>query len=76
MSQTRTMSLVEAGANILVGFAVAVATQVLVFPVFGLETTLHQNLLIGAIFTSVSLARSYLLRHLFNGLSILRNARS
>ena len=35
------------------------ATQLLVFPLFGLDTTLGQNLAIGAIFTTVSLARSY-----------------
>jgi hypothetical protein len=32
---------------------------------FGLETTLGQNLAIGAVFTAVSLARSYLLRQTF-----------
>ena len=37
----------------------------LVFPLFGLDTTLGQNLAIGAIFTVVSLVRSYLLRRVF-----------
>jgi len=49
-----------------VGFdPLAVAAQLLVFPLFGLATTLRQNLAIGAIFTTVSLARSYLLRRAF-----------
>ena len=39
--------------------------QLLVFPMFGLVTTLGQNLAIGAIFTMVSLARSYVLRRTF-----------
>ena len=53
------MSLIEAIANVAVGFGVAVATQALVFPVFGLEASLSQNLAIGCIFTVVSIGRSY-----------------
>ena len=59
------MSLVEAIANVLVGYGVAVITQILIFPAFGLHTTLAQNLKIGAVFTVVSIARSYILRRLF-----------
>ena len=49
--QTRIMSLVESVANIIVGFAVAVITQLLVFPLFGLAASLSDNLIIGLIFT-------------------------
>ena len=63
--QSRTMSLVEAIANVAVGYGVAVVTQILIFPVFGLHTTLAQNLKMGAVFTIVSIARSYALRRLF-----------
>ncbi len=59
------MSFVEAIANVAVGYGVAVTTQVLVFPVFGLQASLADNLLIGAVFTVVSIGRSYLLRRLF-----------
>lgn len=65
MKQSRTMSLVEAVANVVVGYGVAVVTQILIFPVFGLQTTLAQNLEMGAVFTIVSLGRSYALRRLF-----------
>jgi hypothetical protein len=54
MSQSRTMSLVESIANVLAGFGVAVATQIAIFPLFGLRTTLAENLAMGAIFTVVS----------------------
>jgi hypothetical protein len=60
--QSRVMSLVEAVANVVVGFGVAVLTQMLVFPLLGLQASLDQNLGIGAIFTVVSLVRSYALR--------------
>ena len=65
MKQSRAMSLVESVANVIVGYGVAVATQILIFPVFGLHTTLAQNLKMGVIFSFVSLARSFALRRLF-----------
>lgn len=65
MKQSRTMSLVESIANVIVGYGVAVLTQILIFPVFGLHTTLGQNLKMGALFTIVSLGRSYAVRRLF-----------
>ena len=68
MKQSRAMSLVEAVTNVVVGYGVAVVTQILIFPVFGLHTTLAQNLKIGAVFTVVSIARSYVLRRLFEQL--------
>jgi len=64
--QSRVTSLVEAVANVVVGYGVAVATQMIVFPRFGLHATIDQNLGIGLIFTIVSLIRSYTLRRVFN----------
>jgi len=78
--QSRWMSLVESVANVLVGYIVAVATQYLVFPLFGLHATLSQNLMIGLIFTGVSLVRSYMLRRAFEARRLktdrLRQAKS
>ena len=68
MKQSRAMSLVESVANVAVGYGVAVVTQLLIFPVFGLHTTLAQNLQMGAIFTVVSIARSFGLRRLFEAI--------
>ena len=65
MKQSRAMSLVEAIANVIVGYGVAVVTQILIFPIFGLHTTLAQNLKMGIIFSFVSIARSFALRRLF-----------
>ena len=63
--QSRWMSMVESVTNVLVGYIVAVTTQYFVFPLFGLHATVSQNLMIGLIFTGVSLVRSYLLRRAF-----------
>lgn len=62
------MSLLEAIANVSVGYGLAVGTQILIFPVFGLHSTLAQNLKLGAVFTVVSIARSFALRRLFEAL--------
>ena len=70
MKQSRTMSLVEAIANVAVGYGIAVVTQILVFPVFGLHTTLAQNLKMAAVFTLVSIARSFAVRRLFEAIRI------
>ena len=68
MKQSRLMSLLESVANVIVGYGIAVLTQILIFPIFGLHTTLAQNLKIGAIFTIVSIARSFALRRLFEAI--------
>ena len=67
MKQSRLMSLVESVANVIVGYGVAVITQILIFPAFGLHTTLVQNLTLGALFTIVSIVRSFALRRVFEG---------
>ena len=74
MKQSRLMSLVESLANVLVGYGVAVATQMLVFPLFGLAVTISENLLIGLIFTAVSIVRSYALRRGFEALRVRQSA--
>lgn len=68
MKQSRLMSLFEATANVAVGYGVAVVTQILIFPAFGLHTTLEQNLKLGALFSVVSIARSFALRRLFEAI--------
>ena len=70
------MSLVESLANVLVGYFVAVATQMMVFPLFGLAVTVSDNLLIGLIFTAVSIVRSYALRRGFEALRVRQSARA
>ena len=70
MKQTRLMSLIEATTNVVVGYGVAVIAQILVFPVFGLHSTLAQNLKMGLIFTGISLARSFALRRLFEAVRV------
>ncbi|HHH46068.1 MAG TPA: hypothetical protein ENK53_03545 [Thiotrichales bacterium] len=65
MKQSRGMSMVEAIANVVIGFGVGVGTQILAFPLFGIGIGARSHLALGGIFTVVSLVRSYALRRLF-----------
>ena len=67
--QSRLMSLIEALANVVVGFWLAVLAQMIVFPLFGLPISFGQNLAIATLFTGVSLVRGYVLRRLFETLA-------
>lgn len=64
------MSLVEALANVVIGYVLAVATQLVVFPVFGVSVSTADSMVIAAIFTTSSIARSYALRRLFEWLRL------
>lgn len=64
--QTRLASFIESCLNVLIGFGVALLSQLLVFPLFGIHIPLSQNLAIGLIFTVISIIRSYWVRRLFN----------
>ena len=66
MNQTRLESLVESIVNILIGYGVALLSQIIIFPLFGIYVPLSTNLWIGAWFTVISLARSYIIRRFFN----------
>lgn len=65
MRQSRRMSMVEAVANVVIGYGIAVATQVAMFPLFGIHIALADDLAIGVIFAIVSLVRGFMLRRLF-----------
>jgi hypothetical protein len=68
MKQSRAMSFAETVTNVVVGYAMAVATQIVVFPRFGIETGLGEHMAIGLAFVVVSLFRGYVLRRVFERL--------
>jgi hypothetical protein len=74
MSQTRTHSLIESATNIAIGYSVALASQLAIFPLYGIHIPLSDNLAIGAWFTVISLARSYVIRRWFNKITVRRTA--
>lgn len=67
-AQSRLMSLVESLTNVSVGFGLAVLTQLIVLPRFGVQMSIGDNLTLGTVFTIVSVVRSYVLRRFFEAL--------
>ncbi len=55
----------ETGANLIVGYLGAVASQLAIFPLFGIVVPVKSHFTIGLWFTAVSITRSYTMRRLF-----------
>ena len=70
--QTRRHSLIESIVNIAIGYLVALASQLAVFPMFDIHVPLSTNLGIGVWFTVISLVRSYALRRIFTKITEAR----
>jgi hypothetical protein len=68
MTQRRVISAIETILSTLIGFGVALLTQIVVFPWFGFNPPLHENVMISVVFTIVSIVRGYCVRRLFNWL--------
>lgn len=66
--QTKKLSLIESVISTLVGFAVSLIVQIIIYPIMNIPVTIIQNLTITFIFTAVSIARGYFVRRFFNAL--------
>ena len=66
MNQTRLGSLVESIVNIVIGYFIAIISQIIIFPMFNINIPIKTNLHIGLWFTLISLVRSYIIRRWFN----------
>jgi hypothetical protein len=72
MKQSKLMSWAESLINILVGFGISLLAQMFFLPLLGVPIALHQNIVFALIMTAISLARSFILRRLFEALHIRR----
>jgi hypothetical protein len=70
VKQSRLMSLAESVINILVGFGISLGAQTVFLPLLGVQISFGQNFAFAMIMTVISIARSYLLRRLFEALHI------
>lgn len=66
MQQSKIESIIESFVNVLIGYFVALVSQIFVFPMFDIHVPITTNLWIGAWFTVISLVRSYIIRRWFN----------
>lgn len=66
MAQSKSRSIWEAILNVLIGSGVALAAQLVLFPVYDIHVNLSTDLALTFWFTVVSLIRSYLIRRYMN----------
>jgi hypothetical protein len=66
MNQTRLGSLIESLINVVVGFSINFTANMFIFPLFGFHITAGANLALGAVYTVISVVRSYCIRRWFN----------
>lgn len=64
--QSRFQSIMESCVNVLIGYGIALLSQMVIFPFFGIHVSISDNLEIGAWFTGISLVRSFVVRRFFN----------
>jgi hypothetical protein len=65
--QTRGKSFIESLVNVAIGYITALLSQLIIFPLVGIDVSFRINIEIGLYFTAISIVRSYLVRRLFNG---------
>lgn len=68
MSQSRKQSMTEVLVSTAVGYVVALISQIIIFPFYGLETHFLQDASMAGIFTVISIIRSYIFRRIFNNI--------
>lgn len=66
MAQSVQRSWAEAWVNIGIGYAINFTANLLVFPLFGYNVTVRDNIIIGIIYTGISLVRQFVIRRYFN----------
>jgi hypothetical protein len=64
--QSKLHSLLESLSNVAIGYLVAIGSQFLIYPLFDIHIPVQDNFAIAGLFTLISLARTYILRRLFN----------
>lgn len=66
MSQSKLSSLAEAISNTTVGYCISVGAGHFIYPMFGIDVNLFENMGITLMFTIVAIIRSYCMRRYFN----------
>lgn len=64
--QSKKGSFIEALINVVIGFSINYCANLLIFPLFGFHISPSLNLLMGVIYTGISIVRSYVIRRWFN----------
>ena len=65
MRQSKRHSFAESLCNVAIGYLIALASQLVIFPLYGVHVPLSSNIYISLWFTGVSIIRSYCIRRFF-----------
>ena len=68
MKQSKLQSFIEACTTVGSGMLVALAIQLLIFPLYDIQITMFENLQLVIIFTTTALLRVYIIRRFFNNI--------
>ena len=63
--QSKKNSFIESLSNVAIGYFVALASQLIIFPFFDINIPISDNIFIGMWFTVISITRSYIIRRFF-----------
>lgn len=66
MAQSKKRSWAEAWINIFIGYSISFVANLLVFPAFGYNISVQDNVFITIIYTGISLVRQYVIRRWMN----------
>ena len=66
MKQNKKGSALETLVNILIGYWFSFFANMMILPYFGFDVTMKQNVLIGSLFTIISVIRQFSVRRTFN----------
>ena len=64
--QSQMLSVVESITNVVIGYGLAILSQMLIYHALDIPVEFKVQLLIGVWFTAVSLVRTYIVRRVFN----------
>lgn len=64
--QSRRQSIIEAWVNIFIGFTINFIANFALLPLVGAKMTVANNIMLGCVFTAVSVLRQYAIRRWFN----------
>ena len=64
--QSKKDSLKETITDVILGYFIALLTQMIVFPLVGIEASFKQNVCVGLYFMVVAIIRKYFIRRFFN----------
>lgn len=73
--QSKKGSLAESLANVVIGYLIALSSQLIIFHAYGIVLSVGTQAIIGIWFTIISIIRSFTLRRIFNRITVWRTCR-